>query len=102
MDDPFLFDNEKATCSEPRFDLSHLQENEHVCVKHLLDDYKTIFANNIFELGPTLFREHSINTGNAQAVKQLPRHLPNTLKAVVDPQVKEMTDSNIVGPSQSP
>ena len=68
----------------------------------MLDDYKTIFANNIFELDPTLFREHSINTGNAQPVKQLPRRLPNTLRAVVGQQVKEMTDSNIVGPSQSP
>ena len=102
MDDPVLFDNQKANCSEPRFDLNHLQENERVRVERLLYDYKTIFANNIFELGATSFTEHSINTGNAQPIKQLPRRLPNTLRAVVDQQVKEMIDSNIVRPSQSP
>ena len=104
MDDPILFDNQKANCSsEPRFDLSHLQENECVRVERLLYDYKTIFGDNIFRLGATSFTEHSINTGNAQPIKQLlPRRLPNALGSIVDNQMKEMLDSNIVRPSQAP
>ena len=71
-------------------------------VDRLLCDYKTLFANNLSELGTTSLVEHSIDTGNAPPIKQLPRRLPNALKPIVDSQVKEMIDNNIVRPSHSP
>ena len=64
-------------------------------VERLLSDYKT-------QLGTTSLVEHSIDTGNAPPIKQLPRRLPNALKPIVDSQVKEMIDNNIVRPSHSP
>ena len=91
VNDPALLDFPKAKLAdEPRFDLSHLHEKERVRVERVLSDYKTLFANNLSELGTTSFVEHSIDTGNAPPIKQLLRRLPNALKPIVDSQVKEM------------
>ena len=58
----------------------------------LVEKYSELFALNSAELGCTTLSEHSIDTGDHQPIKQLPRRVPHSLRAKVLQHVQEMLE----------
>ena len=85
-----------------KFDFSHMKRDQQAMMKRFLQGNKGIFANELSNLGLTSKVEHHINTGNAAPIKQSPRRLPHALKQVVDTQVKQMLETDVKEPSNSP
>ena len=100
--DPVLQEMSDENANELPFHFDHLEQKERKQLENLLQNYENVFASDLKELGSTSLVEHRIETGDAQPIKQLPRRLPNTLKPVVEGQVKEMLENEIIRPSQSP
>ena len=61
-----------------------------------------MFVLGNFELGKTTVCQHDINTGDHPPIRQLPRHVPITLRGKIDEMVDEMLDKGVIRPSQSP
>ena len=79
-----------------------LHQKDQVKLKELVEEYSELFALNSAELGCTTLIEHSINTGDHQPIKQLPRRVPHSLRAKVSQHVQEMLEQGVVTPSHSP
>ena len=79
-----------------------LQQKDQAKLKELVAEYSELFAHNSTELGCTTLIEHSINTGDHQPIKQLPRRVPHSLRAKVSQHVQEMLEQGVVTPSHSP
>ena len=102
LDDPVLDETKSVKGDEISFDLSHLQDTEKETMQQILQKYQILFAKDLSELGATSVVKHKIDTGQAPPIRQLPRRLPNVLKAVVEEQVNEMLVHGVVRPSKSP
>ena len=85
-----------------KFDFSHLKKEQQETMQRFLQDNKDLFANGLLDIGLTNKVEHQIDTGDAAPIKQLPRRLLHALKQVVDSQVKEMLETEVIEPSNSP
>ena len=85
-----------------KFDFCYLKRDQQVMMRRFLKENKDIFANELSNLGLTSKVEFHIDTGNAVPIKQLPRCLPHVLKQVVDTQVKQMLETDVIEPSNSP
>ena len=80
----------------------HQKDQAKLNYKELVEKYRELFALNSVELGCTTLIEHSIDTGDHQPIKQLPRRVPHSLRAKVLQHVQEMLEQEVVKPSHSP
>ena len=60
------------------------------------------FAVNDTELGETDIVEHTIDTGNAKAVKTFPRRLPYALRKELEEELKKLLAIGCIEHSTSP
>ena len=68
----------------------------------MLTPYKDIFASSSLDLGHTTIVEHSIDTGNARPIKQVPYRVSQAQRSEIDQQISNMLCQNIIKPSSSP
>ena len=68
----------------------------------VIADYNDVFALDDSELGVAATCQHVINTGDHQAICQLPRRVPFALRQKIDEMVGEMLEKGIIQPSKSP
>lgn len=69
---------------------------------NLLHEYRHSFSTNPNDVGRTHLVQHSINTGDAQPIRQRPRRLPYARQAAANQMLQEMKDAGIIEPSESP
>ena len=68
----------------------------------MVEDYHDVFSLNDGERGETDLVEMDINTGESAPTRQTARRLPFAVRQEVAQQLKEMQDSNVIQPSNSP
>lgn len=71
-------------------------------LRQTVEDFDDVFALHEFELGTTNTCQHSIDTGDSQPIRQLPRRVPFALRGQVDKMVEEMLERGVIEPSKSP
>ena len=104
--------------------LTHLENDSHelpVCVKSLYDrateglnlgqskqlyvllqDFSDLFSKGTDDLGSTDLVTHTINTGDAQPLRQPPRRVPLAMREVAEMVVQAMLSNGQIEPSNSP
>ncbi len=70
-------------------------------ITQLIDKYKEMTAENLYELGKAEGIKHSIPT-TGQIIYQRPRRQARALQSLIQKEVKEMLDCGIISPSTSP
>ena len=70
-------------------------------ITKLINKYKNMTAENLYELGKAEGIKHSIPT-TGQIVYQRPRRQARALQSVIQKEIKEMLDCGIISPSTSP
>ena len=68
----------------------------------VIGDYYDVFSLNEGERGGTDLFKMNIDTGEAAPTRQAARRLPFAVRQEVAQQLKEMQDSNVIQPSNSP
>eukprot|EP00731_Ephydatia_muelleri_P007839 Em0004g177a len=81
---------------------SFLSEEEQDRLLSVIGDYHDVFSLNEGERGETDLVEMNIDTGEAAPTRQAVRRLPFAVRQEVAQQLKEMQDSNVIQPSNSP
>ena len=75
---------------------------DYIAACKVFNQFRSVFAAKGTILGKTHVVEHSINTGDAQPIKQPPRRLPLASRDHVNKLVQEMLDEGVIEPSKSP
>lgn len=81
---------------------TNLDDSQYQAVKQLLSKNSKAIAYSKKDLGHTDMIQHTINTGNAQPIKQNPRRVPLSLRQEVNDEIQRMLDGNIIRSSISP
>ena len=81
---------------------SFLSEEEQDRLLSVIGDYHDVFSLNEGERGETDLVEMNIDTGEAAPTRQAVRRLPFAVRQEVAQQLKEMQDSDVIQPSNSP
>jgi len=82
--------------------LDHLRTNDKQMVRGLLNEYKHLFAMNDLELGTTDIVKMTIDTGDAQPIKQKPYRTPLLQRPIIEKHINNMLDAGIIKESTSP
>jgi len=90
-----------TTNDEPKFNLSHLNDDERQMIEPVLNEYKHIFTSDIKKLGCTNAIEHHIEVEGPPFARP-PYRLPITLKPKVREYINDMLNSGIIQRSDSP
>jgi hypothetical protein len=77
-------------------------EPQTTMVTNLIARHQYTFSMSDFDLGQTTVVQHTIETGEAQPIKQRPRRVPPFQQHFVDETVKELLEKNLIKESQSP
>ena len=68
----------------------------------MLMSYKDVFATNLSDLGHTTIIQHSIHTGSALPIHQLPRRIPPHLREKTKELIDDMMKRGVIQKSTSP
>ena len=79
-----------------------LSECENKCLADLLEAYADIFASSSLDLGRTNIVQLSIDTGEAQPIKQPPYRVSQTQRAALETHIANMLKQGISDVSSSP
>ena len=79
-----------------------LAEPDRLVFYQLLSRYSDVISLHSNDLGKMSVTKHSINTGNAQPIKQPMRRLPFHQKQFVKTMLDDMSSQGIIEPSSSP
>ena len=79
-----------------------LEANYQTMAKQLLLRYSSIFDKDDAKPGRTKVVKHFINTGDARPIRQAPRSVPLAKREVVSQTIREMSESGVIEPSESP
>lgn len=79
-----------------------LPAQEQADLMKLLQEYHSVFALEEGERGQTDLVEVEIDTGDAQPLKQPPRRMPFAVRKEIAKQVKNMQETGVAVPSNSP
>ncbi len=77
-------------------------DQEKAALEKLLKKYSNTFAKSKADLGRTNVVKHSINTGDANPVKQRPRRVPMALRDEAEAEVERMLNQGVIQPSNNP
>ena len=92
--------DETDMCAELESVLSpELSQENRAALLATLMKYTDVFEHT---LGHSDVVKHSIDTGNAQPIRQSPRRLPYAYRKEVDTQIEEMLGQGVIQPSTSP
>ena len=80
----------------------NLNDEEKSQFKTVLMKYQNAFSKDPKDLGSTSLIEHTINTGNANPIRQHPRRIPLAKLKEAEEEIKEMASRNIIEPSYGP
>ena len=76
------------------------------CMKNkliqLLRKHSSVFAKSDTNFRRTMLIQHTINTGDADPIRQPPYRLPHSLRQEVNQKINDMLAANIISPSSSP
>ena len=67
-----------------------MSSEKSLTLHQLLSSYKDLFSKGPHDMGRTQVATHTIPTGSATPVRQLPRRVPHTVQPVVEEQVDQM------------
>jgi hypothetical protein len=79
----------------------HLTESQTQALKQLLIRYQHCFAKDSCDLSPNRGADFSINTADAQPIRQRPRRQPFGKREAEKAEIDKMLKSNIIEPSNS-
>ena len=99
---PLIIDDELPQALPSRStdsNISDLPEITHPAVAQVVEEYKSLFSQQI---GQTNITHHFIDTGNAPPVKVQPRPIPFHYVDKVQKQLTDMVNEGIIRPSSSP
>jgi hypothetical protein len=86
----------------PDYDKSVLNEEQKVRMEKLFDDYRDIFSQGSHDIGKTNVVEHSIDTGDRDPIKAMPRRVPMHRRETLDRMIDEMQENDVIRKSDSP
>ena len=70
--------------------------------KEFLKKHRTVFAENVSDLGRTELVQHNIETTNALPIRQPPRRLLIAQQEDWEKEIKSMLEKKVIEPGQSP
>jgi hypothetical protein len=79
-----------------------LTEEQKSVVIDLLAKHQFVFSMGDLDLGSTTVSQHTIDTKDAEPIKQRPRHVPPHQQHFVDDTVKELLNRGLIQESRSP
>ena len=79
-----------------------LTETEKSKLHHLLEEYADIISASEEDMGRTNVVRHTINTGDADPVRQPPRRLPFHQRSMVKQMLDDMLSKGVIEPSAGP
>ena len=79
-----------------------LTETEKSKLHHLLEEYTDIISASEEDMGRTNVVRHTINTGDANPVRQPPRRLPFHQRSMVKQMLDDMFSKGIIEPAAGP
>ena len=79
--------------------LEETQKNE---VAALLTEFADVFAHSADDLGRTGIVKHEIRTNESKPIRQNPRRLPISQRAVAEAEIESMLKRGVIEPSSSP
>jgi hypothetical protein len=82
-----------------KFNISHLKQQS--ALINLLKEFSDIFANDS-QPGTTHLVSHTIETGDAKPINQMPYRAGRREKQEIEKQIKELMKHKIIRPSKSP
>ena len=80
----------------------HVDQDQKFQITKLLCKYQDVFARDDDDLGRTDLTKHTINTGNAQPIRQPALRVPLHLRSEADQQVEDMLKRGVIEPSHGP
>ena len=89
-------------CRALRLDETGLTLSQRDRLASVLKTYSDVFALNDEELGTTSVVEHSIDTGDAEPVRQYARRVPYAMRDKLTELVEDMTRRGVIKPTRSP
>jgi len=82
--------------------VEHLDQGDRSRLAELILKYEDIFAKSSDDLGCTDRVKHTINTGNANPIRQPSRRQPYGKRDIETQEVRKMLEKGIIEPSKSP
>ena len=79
-----------------------VEETHHNDIAKLLCEYQDVFAKSDVDIGRTNKVRHGINTGDHPPLKERPRRFPLKEQEEIDRQIKQLLDTGMIEPSDSP
>ena len=79
-----------------------VEEKHHNDIAKLLSEYQDVFAKSDTDIGRTNKVKHGINTGDHPPLKERPRRFPPKEQEEIDRQIKQLLDTGMIEPSDSP
>ena len=83
-------------------DLSHLGTSNQSKVKELLDKYVKVFSTDSKDIGLASVTSHKIRLTNDTPIYQRPRRFPLPITEELERQCEELSEADIIEPSNSP
>lgn len=81
---------------------SCLEETQRNEVAALLTEFADVFAHSADDLGRTSIVKHEIRTNGSKPIRQNPRRLPISQRAVAEAEIDKMLKRGVIEPSSSP
>ena len=81
---------------------SCLEEAQKAEVAALLADFADVFARSADDLGRTSIVKHEIRTSESKPIRQNPRRLPSSQRAVAEAEIQNMLKRGVIEPTSSP
>ena len=79
-----------------------LEETRRSEVTALLTEFSDVFACSADNLGRTSIVKHEIHTNESKPIRQKPRRLPISQRAVAEAEIENMLKRGVIEPSSSP
>ena len=81
---------------------SKLSSQQNEAIKHLINSYSDIFADDLTEIGSTQLVEHKIQLTDSTPIKSKPYKVSPKERQIIEEQITEMLEQGVIRPSQSP
>lgn len=81
---------------------SEISKKDRNSFDDMVIQFHDVFSTGPLDFGRTTLTYHHINTGDTAPIKQLPRRVPIAKKKEMEDLISDMSQRNVIQPSQSP